>query len=98
MQQSLAERRSAPAQSAVLLERRALGARTFVADALPQRLMLASRLGAELALDPSSDDVEAVIRDHTDGYGADATFEAVGGTSEEPLDLAVRVTARLPRR
>lgn len=57
---------------------RELGAeRVFALDAVPERLALAERYGAE-PLDIRSGDVLAHLRDATEGRGADAVVEAVG--------------------
>ena len=57
---------------------RELGAeRIFALDAVPERLALAVRYGAE-AMDVGAGDVVMRIRDATEGRGADAVVEAVG--------------------
>ena len=55
----------------------AMGARVLAVDVVPERLALAERLGAEVAIDAGKDPVEA-IRDLTDGEGADAALDATG--------------------
>jgi threonine 3-dehydrogenase len=58
---------------------RAVGARTIVAtDVSRYRLDLALKMGADLALDPSSDDVAAAVLDATGGRKADALLEFSG--------------------
>lgn len=58
---------------------RALGARRIVAtDISPYRLDLARQMGADLALNPASDDVSAAVLDLTGGVGADALLEFSG--------------------
>lgn len=55
-----------------------LGAKTiFAVDSVPERLLLAERLGAR-ALDFSTRDARSVVREATEGRGADAVMEFVG--------------------
>ncbi len=61
--------------------------RVFAIDAVPERLALAARFGAEpLTLDS---DVAGVVRDATEGRGADAALELVGSpaASRAAFDL-----------
>ncbi len=48
------------------------------ADVAPDRLALARRLGADIAIDTRHDDTAVVIRKLTGGRGADVAIEAVG--------------------
>ncbi len=70
------------------------GARTIVVDVLPYRLEMATRLGAGLVVDPRHEDLDASVREQTDGYGADVTIEAVGGAQTTTFEDACRLTAR----
>ncbi len=54
--------------------------RVFITDRQPHRLELARALGADIAIDVGDDDPIAVVKDATDGLGADVAFEAVGYT------------------
>jgi threonine dehydrogenase-like Zn-dependent dehydrogenase len=67
---------------------RELGAeRVHAIDSVPERLALARRFGATpLSL---ADDPVSIVREATDGRGADAVLEAVGGS--EALGLAMRL-------
>ncbi|HBY94925.1 MAG: L-threonine 3-dehydrogenase [Ardenticatenaceae bacterium] len=57
----------------------ALGARVVIAtDISEYRLDLARRLGADLALNPSRDDVQAAVLDRTAGGGVDVLLEFSG--------------------
>ena len=57
--------------------------RIFAVDAIPERLVLAARFGAEpLSL---KDDVAAAVREATDGRGADAVLEVVGSPEASRL-------------
>jgi L-iditol 2-dehydrogenase len=48
-----------------------MGARIFVSDPDSQRLKEASRLGAYLTIDPTREDLTAVVQEQTEGRGAD---------------------------
>jgi (R,R)-butanediol dehydrogenase/meso-butanediol dehydrogenase/diacetyl reductase len=69
----------------------AAGARTIVvSEPSVYRRDLATRLGADLVLDPAATDVLAAVRERTDGLGAEVVFEAVGlpATVEQAITLA----------
>jgi L-iditol 2-dehydrogenase len=73
-----------------LLEVRRRGARTvFITDRDPHRLEVARRLGADAAIDVTSTDPAALVRDATDGLGADVVFEAVGTSATVAQSLAL---------
>lgn len=55
-----------------------MGARVIGIDLGPRKLEAIRRMGAEQALDPSLDDVPAVVADWTDGRGVDGVLELVG--------------------
>jgi L-iditol 2-dehydrogenase len=55
-----------------LLVAQCLGARVFVSDPDPARRAKARELGAVLAVDPSTEDLPGIIKDWTEGRGADA--------------------------
>jgi len=70
---------------------KASGARTLVvAETKPYRRQLARRLGADLAVDPTGEDLAGLVRDATDGTGCEVVFEAVGHpkTIETAISLA----------
>lgn len=56
----------------------AMGARVIAIDVIPDRLELASHLGADVTVRASQDPVLDVIRQLTHGEGADATLDATG--------------------
>jgi len=62
--------------------------RIIVIDPAAARRNAAKALGAEIVLDPG-EDVEAIVREHTDGLGADAAIEAVG--IPESFELCARL-------
>ena len=55
-----------------LLVARCFGARVFVSDPNAERLAQAAALGADLVVDPSTADLKGLVREQTDGKGADA--------------------------
>jgi len=59
-----------------LLARRA-GARIVSTDTIPARLNLSSKFGAEIAVDPRSEDVPATVKRLSGGRGADLVIVAV---------------------
>ena len=58
---------------------RALGAGPIiVSEPVAERREIATRWGADLVLDPTTQDVQAAVKDATSGYGADAVVVTVG--------------------
>lgn len=76
-----------------MLVARERGARTVVVDPLEYRLELATRLGADVIVDPARGALDRTVLDLTDGYGADVTIEAVGGAQTATFEDACRLTA-----
>jgi L-iditol 2-dehydrogenase len=74
------------------LSRRAGASRILVSDPAPHRRETALRLGADVAVDPLSNDVAAAAREVTSGYGVDVALEAVGSaqTVRDALSLVRR--------
>ena len=66
-------------------------ARIIVVDMEEYRLEIAGRLGADLVIDASVEDVRRIIKEATDGWGAEYVVEAVG--RQETLNNAVAVSA-----
>ncbi len=52
--------------------------RVVVADAIPDRLALATTMGADVVVDVTREDVAAVVATLTDGAGAEAIVDAAG--------------------
>ncbi len=50
----------------------------IVVDTIPARLAVATQLGADRVVDPTSEDVTAVVLERTAGRGAEAIVEAAG--------------------
>jgi threonine dehydrogenase-like Zn-dependent dehydrogenase len=78
----------------ILLAARAAGARTIISDPLRARLDTAYALGADIVVQPGEEDLAAAVREATGGSGADATFEAVGGSGDALLQQAFELTCR----
>jgi 2-desacetyl-2-hydroxyethyl bacteriochlorophyllide A dehydrogenase len=55
-----------------------IGARVIAVDVIPERLELATQLGADLTIDAVADPPVEAIREVTHGEGADATLDATG--------------------
>ncbi len=68
------------------------GARTVGLDLLQQRLNVARELGADLVLNPATDDIPSSVRELTDGRGADLVIvaTAVPGVIEAAQRMARR--------
>lgn len=78
----------------ILLAARFAGAKTIMVDPLDYRLEIARRLGAEVTVNPTTEDLRQTVMETTDGYGVDVAFDAVGGASDRLFVDAVRLTAR----
>lgn len=70
----------------------ASGVRVVGADPDPERCALAERLGAVSCGDPGAAAVEAAVAELTDGYGVDQVYLAAGGGSNQPVELAARLS------
>ncbi|MGW2173903.1 bi-domain-containing oxidoreductase [Streptomyces sp. NPDC001705] len=70
----------------------ASGVRVVGADPDPVRCDLAERLGAAACGDPSSPAVENAVAELTGGHGVDQVYLAAGGASNEPVELAARLS------
>ncbi|GGT16375.1 bi-domain-containing oxidoreductase [Streptomyces purpureus] len=70
----------------------ASGVRVVGVDPDPVRCELAARLGAAACGDPASPAVEAAVAELTGGHGVDQVYLAAGGGSNEPVELAARLS------
>ncbi|MFI1562265.1 bi-domain-containing oxidoreductase [Streptomyces sp. NPDC020490] len=70
----------------------ASGVRVVGVDPDPARCELAERLGAAACGDPASAAVEAAVAELTDGHGVDQVYLAAGGGSNQPVELAARLS------
>lgn len=84
---------------AVQVARHGNAGQVIVTGRSPAKRALAARFGADLVLDAAVD-VEAAVRDATEGIGADVVIETAGGTPSvglagtETLELAARCVRR----
>lgn len=70
----------------------AAGVRVVGVDPDLARCELAERLGALVCGDPGSGVVETAVGELTDGHGADQVYLAAGGSTNEPVELAARLS------
>ncbi|WP_181788739.1 bi-domain-containing oxidoreductase, partial [Streptomyces phytophilus] len=70
----------------------AAGVRVVGADPDPERCELAVRLGAADCGAPASAALEATVAELTGGHGVDQVYLAAGGGSNEPVELAARLS------
>ncbi|MEV5807536.1 bi-domain-containing oxidoreductase [Streptomyces parvulus] len=70
----------------------ASGVRVVGVDPDPARCELAERMGAVACGDPASPTVAASVAELTGGHGADQVYLAAGGTGNEPVELAARLS------
>ncbi|WP_340374994.1 bi-domain-containing oxidoreductase [Streptomyces sp. SS7] len=70
----------------------ASGVRVVGADPDPARCELAERLGAAACGDPASSAVENAVAELTGGHGVDQVYLAAGGGSNQPVELAARLS------
>ncbi|GGS24265.1 oxidoreductase [Streptomyces humidus] len=70
----------------------ASGVRVVGADPDPARCELAERLGAAACGDPGSAAVESAVAELTGGHGVDQVYLAAGGGSNQPVELAARLS------
>ncbi|MDQ0751948.1 putative dehydrogenase [Streptomyces africanus] len=70
----------------------ASGVRVIGADPDPARCELAERLGAAACGDPASAAVEIAVAELTGGLGVDQVYLAAGGGSNQPVELAARLS------
>ncbi|MGW8375282.1 bi-domain-containing oxidoreductase [Streptomyces sp. ODS28] len=70
----------------------ASGVRVVGADPDPARCELAERLGAVACGDPASAAVESAVAELTGGHGVDQTYLSAGGGSNQPVELAAKLS------
>src|SRR5439155_2128107 len=61
-------------------------------DPDPSRCLIAEQLGASACAHPGSSDVDAAIAELTGGHGVDQVYLAAGGSTNEPVELAARMS------
>lgn len=67
---------------------RAAGITSICIDINEVQVQLARKNGADFAFNRNREDIEAVILNHTHGYGADAVIITASSSSTDPVDLA----------
>ncbi|HET6500502.1 MAG TPA: bi-domain-containing oxidoreductase [Amycolatopsis sp.] len=70
----------------------AAGVRVIGVDPDPRRCELAETLGAQVCGEPGADTVEAAVAEITGGHGVDQVYLAAGGGTNEPVELAARLS------
>jgi predicted dehydrogenase/threonine dehydrogenase-like Zn-dependent dehydrogenase len=70
----------------------ASGVRVIGVDPVAQRCRVAEQLGADICGSPGSELVDNAVGKLTDGYGADQVYLAAGGDSNDPVELAARLS------
>jgi predicted dehydrogenase/threonine dehydrogenase-like Zn-dependent dehydrogenase len=70
----------------------ASGARVVGVDPDRGRCELAERLGAQACGEPGSSVVDTAVRELTGGHGVDQVYLAAGGSTNEPVELAARLS------
>ncbi len=73
---------------------KAAGIRVIAVDIDQQRLNLAKKLGAELTINPATENQVKLITNYTGGYGADAVIFTAATSSNEPLSVAFKSCKR----
>jgi predicted dehydrogenase/threonine dehydrogenase-like Zn-dependent dehydrogenase len=68
------------------------GAYVIGVDLAPERCRLAERLGARICGSPGSDLVDNAVSELTGGHGVDQVYLVAGGASNEPVELAARLS------
>ena len=61
----------------------------IVLDLFDDRLELAMQFGADMVLNPMRDDVDAIVKDLTEGYGCDVYIEATGAQKSVEQGLSM---------
>lgn len=64
--------------AAVAVAKHAGAQQVIATEVNPYRQKLAAKMGADLVIDPSKEDVVEIVRAHTDGLGADVLLEMAG--------------------
>ncbi|WP_116041813.1 bi-domain-containing oxidoreductase [Amycolatopsis palatopharyngis] len=70
----------------------AAGVRVVGVDPDPDRCALAERLGALVCAAPGSAVVDAAVGELSGGHGVDQVYLAAGGNTNEPVELAARLS------
>lgn len=76
----------------VLACARAAGVYVIIADVMKNRLRIAKEMGADRVVCVAEEDLLQVVREATDGRGADVAVETVGSTAARTVFQAVELT------
>ncbi|MDT8322944.1 MAG: bi-domain-containing oxidoreductase [Bacteroidota bacterium] len=71
---------------------KANGCRVVGVDLDPEAIGLAKQSGADVALNRNVDPIESVVQSLSGGHGADAVIITAGTSSNDPIELAGRIT------
>jgi NADPH2:quinone reductase len=74
---------------------KAAGARVIATSGSPEKVDVCRELGADLAIDYSTDDFVARVKEFTDGRGADVIWDPVGGDILERSTKCIAFEGRL---
>ncbi|KOR83528.1 iditol 2-dehydrogenase [Bacillus sp. FJAT-22058] len=67
----------------------------IVLDLFEERLEMAKQFGADMVLNPAKDDVNAIVKKLTDGYGCDIYIEATG--AQKSVEQGLNMIRKLGR-
>jgi NADPH:quinone reductase len=81
--------------SATIQIARAAGARVFATAGGPEKVRVCRELGAEMVIDYREEDFVALVKEATDGRGADVIFDPVGGDVFDASRRCVAFEGRL---
>ena len=81
--------------SAALQLGKAMGARVIAVAGGPEKCAFCRELGADLTIDYRSEDIAAVIREATDGRGAEVIYDPVGGDTFKAATRCIANEGRL---
>jgi 2-desacetyl-2-hydroxyethyl bacteriochlorophyllide A dehydrogenase len=84
-----------PSGLAILLVVKKIGARCIISDLVESRLDMARKMGADLAINVTSCDVETRLKEETDGFGPNVIIDAVCNTCS--FEDAVRMASSAGR-
>lgn len=68
-----------------------IGCNVIVTDVIDSRLQLAERLGCDLTINASKKDPIEIVKDYTQGLGADGVIVCAGSRSPQPLTQALEM-------
>ncbi|RLE89834.1 MAG: threonine dehydrogenase [Thermoprotei archaeon] len=79
----------------VMLLKKMGAAKVIVSDPLPHRRKWARKYGADVTVDPYTEDLGEIVNSETDGYGVDEVIVSVGGSIEaELISQALKFTSK----